>query len=101
MPQTPTCGRHRALPAREEATTIRADALPTCADPASHDNRLSTRTSTVPPAPHGTQAHTHPSQRDPALTAYPPATAQSSDGVAWNEYAATAATSTPPPPPTS
>ena len=43
------------------------------------DKQVLARASAVPPAPHGTQAHTDPSLPDPALTLYPPMTAQPAD----------------------
>ena len=65
----------RALPARDETTTIRAHGLP------KRDRSSLTRRSPVYPRlgrtfnPHGTQALTNPSQPDLAPTACPPQTA--------------------------
>ena len=81
----------RALPARDETTTLRTHGLPKRADPAPHADPQSARAWAVPSAPHGTQALTNPSQPDLALTACPPETAQSTDGGGAAACAAAAA----------
>ena len=79
LPQFKRAAGLRALPDRDETTTIRADGVPKRADPPSHDDLQCTCASAVPSTPHGTQVLTNPSQPDLALTACPPVTAQPSE----------------------
>ena len=98
VPQLQRAAGVRALPAREENTAIRTDALPTFAARPSHDKPQSNRASADLQHPHVTKAHTNPSHPDAALTSYPPVTVQSSEPRTSSQMqgtpAATAATST-------
>ena len=79
LPKYKRAAGRRALPTRDETTTIRAHGLPQRAHNPLYNNPQFTRASAVTSTPHGTQALTISSQADLALTACPPVTAQSSD----------------------